>query len=312
MKCTEAYFGIIGEGEAVIEMAQASGLALIPDDQKNPLYTSTYGTGELVMEAVRSGCRKIALAIGGSATNDGGMGFASALGVRFLDTDGRILAGKGIDLEKVADIDISAIPEEIRSTHFTVMCDVTNPLCGKDGATFTFGKQKGGTPEILNVLESGMCNYRDLMIRKFGINPDDIPGAGAAGGLGAALRILFGAEMKSGIESVLDMVQFDSLLKDTDLVVTGEGRTDWQSCFGKVMQGVGQRARKHGVPVVALCGSLGEGYEDVYQYGIDSIMTTVDAPMELAEALDRADELYYKGAIRLFRMIRAGRKSAVY
>jgi glycerate kinase len=312
MKCTEAYFGIIGEGEAVIEMAQASGLALIPDDQKNPLYTSTYGTGELVMEAVRSGCRKIALAIGGSATNDGGMGFASALGVRFLDTDGRILAGKGIDLEKVADIDISAIPEEIRSTHFTVMCDVTNPLCGKDGATFTFGKQKGGTPEILNVLESGMCNYRDLMIRKFGINPDDIPGAGAAGGLGAALRILFGAEMKSGIESVLDMVQFDSLLKDTDLVVTGEGRTDWQSCFGKVMQGVGPRARKYGVQVVALCGSLGEGYEDVYQYGIDSIMTTVDAPMELAEALDRADELYYKGAIRLFRMIRAGRKSAVY
>ena len=151
-----------------------------------------------------------------------------------------------------------------------------------------------------------MCSYRDVIIRKFGINPDDIPGTGAAGGLGAALKIFFHAEMKSGIETVLDMIGFDELLSGADLVVTGEGRTDWQSCFGKVMQGVGDRAKKHDIPAVALCGGLGKGYEGIYEHGIDSIITTVDTPMALQEALERAEELYYKGAVRMFRMVRAG------
>ena len=186
------------------------------------------------------------------------------------------------------------------------MCDVTNPLCGKDGATFTFGKQKGGTPEILDRLEKGMENYRSVIIREFGIDPNETPGTGAAGGLGAALKIFFNAEMKSGIETVLDLIDFDGLLSGSDLVVTGEGRTDWQSCFGKVMQGVGDRAKKYGIPAVALCGGLGKGYDGIYEHGIDSIMTTVDGPMPLSEALDRAEDLYYKGAVRLFRMVRAG------
>ena len=270
------------------------------------LNTTTYGTGELVLAAVNAGHTDISIAIGGSATNDGGMGFASALGVKFLDADGNVLEGKGSELEKVADIDVSGVPESIRKVHFTVMCDVTNPLCGKDGATYTFGKQKGGTPEILDRLEKGMCSYRDVIIKKFGVNPDDTPGTGAAGGLGAALKIFFNAEMKSGIETVLNLIDFDDLLPGADLVVTGEGRTDWQSCFGKVMQGVGDRAKKYDVPAVALCGGLGTGYEGIYEHGIDSIITTVDGPMPLAEALDRAEELYYKGAVRLFRMVRAG------
>ena len=306
MEMTRAYYGILSDTEAVLEMAQASGLPMVPEEKRNPLNTTTYGTGELVLAALNAGYTDISIAIGGSATNDGGMGFASALGVKFLDADGNILEGKGSELEKVAHIDASGVPENVRKARFTVMCDVTNPLCGKDGATYTFGKQKGGTPEILDRLEKGMQNYRDVIIREFGKNPDETPGTGAAGGLGAALKIFFDAEMKSGIDTVLDLIDFDSVIYGADLIVTGEGRTDWQSCFGKVMQGVGDRAMKQNVPAVALCGGLGKGYADIYAHGIDSIMTTVDGPMELSEALDRAEELYYMGAVRLFRMVRAG------
>ena len=306
METVMAYYGRLSDKEAVLEMAQASGLPMVPEELRNPLNTTTYGTGELVKAALDAGYTDISIAIGGSATNDGGMGFASALGVRFLDADGNVLEGKGSELEKVAHIDVSGLNEKAKKAHFTVMCDVTNPLCGKDGATFTFGKQKGGTPEILERLEKGMCNYRDVIIREFGINPDDTPGTGAAGGLGAALKIFLNAEMKSGIETVLDLIDFDKILEGVDLVVTGEGRTDWQSCFGKVMQGVGDRAKKYDIPVTALCGGLGKGYDQIYEHGIDSIMTTVDGPMPLAKALEKAEELYYKGAIRMFRMVRAG------
>ena len=306
METVKAYYGRLSDKEAILEMAQASGLPMVPEELRNPLNTTTYGTGELVKAALDAGYTDISIAIGGSATNDGGMGFASALGVRFFDADGNVLEGKGSELEKVAHIDVSGLDERAKSAHFTVMCDVTNPLCGKDGATFTFGKQKGGTPEILERLEKGMCNYRDVIIKEFGINLDDTPGTGAAGGLGAALKIYLNAEMKSGIETVLDLIDFDSILNGVDLVVTGEGRTDWQSCFGKVMQGVGDRAKKYDIPVTALCGGLGKGYDQIYEHGIDSIMTTVDSPMPLAKALEKAEELYYKGAIRMFRMVRAG------
>ncbi|MBQ8052870.1 MAG: glycerate kinase [Lachnospiraceae bacterium] len=306
METVMAYYGRLSDKEAVLEMAQASGLPMVPEELRNPLNTTTYGTGELVKAALDAGYTDLSIAIGGSATNDGGMGFASALGVRFLDADGNVLEGKGSELEKVAHIDVSGLDEKAKKAHFTVMCDVTNPLCGKDGATFTFGKQKGGTPEILERLEKGMCNYRDVIIGEFGINPDDTPGTGAAGGLGAALKIFLNAEMKSGIETVLDLIDFDKILEGVDLVVTGEGRTDWQSCFGKVMQGVGDRAKKYDIPVTALCGGLGKGYDQIYEHGIDSIMTTVDGPMPLAKALEKAEDLYYKGAIRMFRMVRAG------
>ena len=308
MEDARAYYGKLSDSEAVLEMAQASGLPMVPEELRNPLNTTTFGTGELVKAALDQGFTDISIAIGGSATNDGGMGFASALGVRFYDAEGNVLEGKGSELEKVAHIDMSGLDERAKKAHFTVMCDVTNPLCGKDGATYTFGKQKGGTPEILDRLEKGMCNYRDVIIKEFGVNPDETPGTGAAGGLGAALQIYLNAEMKSGIETVLDLINFDSLIDGADLVVTGEGRTDWQSCFGKVMQGVGDRAKKHDIPVTALCGGLGEGYDQIYEHGIDSIITTVDGPMPLSQALEEAVDLYYKGAIRMFRMVRAGMK----
>ena len=306
MEPEHGFYGKLSETEAVLEMAAASGLPMVPMEKRNPLNTTTYGTGELLKAAIDSGFTEIAIAIGGSATNDGGMGFASALGIRFLDKDGNALEGKGSELSKIRHIDMTGLDPAVKKAHFTVMCDVTNPLCGPDGATYTFGKQKGGTPEILDELEKGMQNYRDVIIREFGINPDEIKGAGAAGGLGTALKVFLGAEMKSGIETVLDLIDFDERIKGVDLVVTGEGRTDWQSCFGKVMQGVGDRSKKQEVPVIALCGGLGKDYEKIFDHGIDSIMTTVDGPMPLQEALDKAEELYYKGAVRMFRFIKSG------
>lgn len=306
MEMEQGFYGRLSDTEAILEMAAASGLPMVPEEKRNPLNTTTYGTGELLKAALDAGYTEIAIAIGGSATNDGGMGFASALGIRFLDQEGNVLEGCGEDLEKVAHIDMSGLDPAVQKAHFTVMCDVTNPLCGPDGATYTFGKQKGGTPEILDRLEKGMQNYRDVIIREFGINPDEIQGSGAAGGLGTALKVFLHAEMKSGIETVLDLIDFDARLEGVDLVVTGEGRTDWQSCFGKVMQGVGDRSAKHQVPVAALCGGLGPDYEKIYAHGISSIMTTVDGPMPLKEALDNASELYYKGAIRMFRFLQTG------
>ena len=306
MEMEQGFYGRLSDTEAILEMAAASGLPMVPEEKRNPLNTTTYGTGELLKAALDAGYTEIAIAIGGSATNDGGMGFASALGIRFLDQDGNVLEGRGENLEKVAHIDMSGLDPAVQKAHFTVMCDVTNPLCGPNGATYTFGKQKGGTPEILDRLEKGMQNYRDVIIREFGINPDEIQGSGAAGGLGAALKVFLHAEMKSGSETVLDLIDFDARLEGVDLVVTGEGRTDWQSCFGKVMQGVGDRSAKHQVPVAALCGGLGPDYEKIYAHGIRSIMTTVDGPMPLKEALDNASELYYKGAIRMFRFLQTG------
>ena len=306
MENAEAVYGKLDSTRAVLEMAAASGLPMVPEKDRNPLYTTSFGTGEMIRDALDKGFSDISIAIGGSATNDGGMGCVRALGVKFLDENGQELEGRGIDLERVHSIDVSGLDPRIKDTKITVMCDVTNPLCGKDGATWTFGAQKGATPEIQERLEIGMQNYRDVIIRQFGINPDDIKGSGAAGGLGTALMVFLGGEMKSGIETVLDLIDFDSRLEGVDLVVTGEGRTDWQSCFGKVMQGVGERAKKKGVPAVGLSGSLGKNAEQIFDCGIESLMTTVDAPMPLEEALGNAEALYYRGAVRMFRFIRTG------
>jgi glycerate kinase len=190
------------------------------------------------------------------------------------------------------------------------MCDVTNPLCGEHGATYTFGAQKGATPEIQKELEAGMRRYRDIIRDEFGIDCDAVQGAGAAGGLGAALKVFLHGRMRSGIETVLELIRFDKRLEGVDLVVTGEGRTDWQSCFGKVMQGVGAHAKAKGIPVVGLSGSLGRGALDIAAHGVESLMTTVNAPMALQDALDNAEALYYEGAVRMFRLIRVGMSMA--
>ncbi len=308
MEPERACFGKLDEDRAVMEMAAASGLPMVPEEKRDPTKTTTYGTGELIRAMLEQGFTDLSIAIGGSATNDGGMGCMRALGVRFLDADGQELSGCGADLGKVARIDMSGLDPRVKDAKFTVMCDVTNPLCGPDGATCTYGAQKGGTPQMLKELEAGMENYREVLKREFGVDADGIPGAGAAGGLGAALCIMLQAQLKSGIENVLDLIDFDRKLTGVSLVVTGEGRCDWQSCYGKVMQGVGLRCQKAGVPAVALVGSMGEGAEDIFSYGICSIMTTVNTAMSQEEALARAEELYEDAALRMFRMIRAGMK----
>ncbi len=303
-----ACFGRIGENKAVLEMAAASGLPLLKEGERNPIQASTYGTGELILAALEEGCLEIAVAIGGSATNDGGMGCLRALGVRFLDQSGNDLEGCGADLERVSAIDRSGLHPLISQAKFTVMCDVTNPLTGPDGATRTFGKQKGGTPEMLDRLEAGMENYRSVLEQTFGVDVNQIPGTGAAGGLGAALFLFLRAELKSGIETVLDLIHFDERLEGVSVVVTGEGRTDWQSAFGKVISGVGLRCQKKGIPVLALSGGLGAGADKLYGYGVTSMMTAVDGPMPLQEALARAEELYRDAALRMFRILQVGRQ----
>ena len=306
LETVHTYYGSLDENRAIIEMAAASGLTLIPESKRDPRTTTSFGTGEMIKNALNRGFTDISIAIGGSATNDGGMGCMRALGVRFLDAGGEELNGRGEDLIRVSSIDTSGLDPRLNQVKLTVMCDVNNPLCGPDGAAYTFGKQKGGTPPVLDQLENGMINYRNIMIQKFGINPDEIPGSGAAGGLGAALCIFLGGQLKSGIETVLDLIDFDSRLNGVSLVVTGEGRADWQSCFGKVMQGIGERCRQRGIPAVALTGSMGTGAEKIYDYGIRSIMTTVNGVMDLNEAFNRAEDLYYQGAIRMFRLIALG------
>ena len=302
---TARYLGL-DRKRAVIEMAEASGLARLPREFRNPLYTSSTGTGELIKDALKRGFSDITVALGGSATNDGGMGALTALGVVFRDMQGRKLAGRGTDLAQVRDIDVSGQDPLLRDVRIRVMTDVRNPLTGPGGATMVFGAQKGGTPEMLEELENGMCNYRERIIAATGRDPDDLPGAGAAGGLGAALGVLAGGRLVSGIDTVLDLIDFEGRLAGADLVITGEGCTDRQSCYGKVMQAVGERARKSGVPAVGLSGSLGAGGLEIMDHGIASVMTAVAAPMTLETALARAPELYYSAALRMFRFLRTG------
>ncbi len=306
MEETTAPYGVFHGDSAIIEMAAASGLPMIPAEKRNPLHTTTYGTGELIKDALDAGFRKLSIAIGGSATNDGGMGAMRALGVRFLDREGRELEGCGRDLIRVADLDVSGLHPGVAEAEITVMCDVNNPLTGPDGATYTFGKQKGGTPPVLDELEAGMKQYRQVLEEKLGMDVDKIPGAGAAGGLGAALCVFLHANLKSGIETVLDLIGFDDLLDGVDLVVTGEGRIDWQSAFGKVPSGVGARCRARGIPAVAVVGGMGNGAEKIYEFGIDSILPTINGAMEIGEALERAEELYAGAADRMFRLVKVG------
>lgn len=301
-----AAYGIVNGDTAVIEMAQASGLPLIEMERRNPLYTSTYGTGELIRGVLEAGFRKIIIGIGGSATNDGGIGAMEALGARFLDEQGRQVKGIGESLGAIETIDLSNLMPELKAADIQVMCDVDNPLTGQRGATFVYGPQKGGTAEILERLEVGMLHYERLIRRDLGIDLSQIEGAGAAGGLGGALMAFLGAKLKSGIETILEVVDFAHILGDVDLVVTGEGRLDRQSAYGKVISGIGKACLKQGVPVVALVGSIGEGAEAIYDCGISGIVPIVNGPMTLAEAMDKAQQLTLEGAERLFRLIKIG------
>ena len=229
---------------ALIELAQAAGLTMVPPSRRDPRYTTTYGVGELIRDALDQGCTTIYLALGGSATNDGGIGAMSALGIRFLDERGRELSGVGEDLEQVRHIDRSGLHPKVADTKFIVMSDVTNPLLGRQGATYTFGPQKGADPQALQQLEQGMDRYARLVSQTTGVSIATVPGGGAAGGMGAACLAFLNAEIRSGIQTVLDLAGFDALLEQADLVITGEGRLDGQSVGGKAVSGIARRCRE--------------------------------------------------------------------
>ena len=267
----QSFYGKIDSAHAVIEMAAASGLPLVPAGMRNPLNTTTYGTGELIKAAVKDGCRDILIGLGGSATNDGGIGCLRALGVKFFDNDGNELRGVGADLAHIVEIDVSGLRDTMQGVRISIMCDVSNPLCGENGATCVFGPQKGADAACVAGLERGMRNFKERIISQFGINPDTIAGSGAAGGLGCALAVFLNAKVMSGIETILRLSDFDRKAADSDFVVTGEGRVDSQSCHGKAICGIGTHCRMLGVPAVALAGSSGEGAEEIFKYGISSL-----------------------------------------
>ena len=306
----DAKWGMLSDGTtAVMEMAQASGLPYVPQDQRDPRYTTSYGTGEMIGDALRQGARKILIGIGGSATNDGGMGMLSALGAVFTDAKGKQVSPVGDGLARVAHADFSHLLPELKECKITVLCDVTNPLLGPTGATYTYGPQKGGTPAICDGLEAGMTNYARVIQQVTGKDIDHIPGAGAAGGLGAAFAGVLGATLKSGIDAVLETVDFDQKLTDVDLVVTGEGRIDGQSVrFGKVPVGVARHCAAKHIPVLCIVGGMGEGAEGLFDLCESTIQTTVSGPMPLEEAMANAGKLYLDAALRLFRAVRIGMK----
>lgn len=299
-------YGLLPGQKAIIEMAEASGLPLVPSDQRNAAKTSSIGTGMLIRDALDAGIRDITIAIGGSATNDGGMGAMQALGISFLDKNGHEVFGCGENLALVTRVDVSKLHPAAAQTCFTVMCDVTNPLLGTHGATYTFGRQKGADDAMLAQLEQGMTQYANAVQTSLGCDNSTAPGAGAAGGLGFALMTFLHAHAQPGIEAVLDLLDFDRMLKEVDLVITGEGRMDWQSAFGKVPSGVGKRCKKAGIPAVAIVGGLLDGYEAIYDCGIHSVVTTINGAMSIEDALANSQALYLDAARRLLRMIRCG------
>ncbi|QJC50584.1 glycerate kinase [Paenibacillus albicereus] len=281
-----ARYGIMGDGvTAAIEMASASGIQLVPKEQRNPLVTTTYGTGELIRECLDQGIRKIIIGIGGSATNDGGAGMAEALGVRFLDADGAELPRGGGSLGRLARVDASGLDPRLAEVEMIVACDVTNPLCGPNGASHVFGPQKGATPEMALALDASLAHYASILAEQLGKQVRDFPGAGAAGGLGAGLLVFTQATLQRGIDIVIDSTGLRAKLAEADYCFTGEGGMDFQTKFGKTPFGVARAAKEAGKPVIALAGYIGDGAEALYEEGIDAIFGIVPGAAELERLL---------------------------
>lgn len=282
-----AFFGVLGDGKtAVIEMAAASGLHLVPVEKRNPLLTTTRGTGELILAALDEGVDHLIIGIGGSATNDGGSGMAQALGARLLDKDRNEIAPGGGSLDKLANIDISELDARLQNVKIEVACDVDNPLIGQDGASHVFGPQKGATPEMVKQLDQNLAHYATILARDLGKDVAHIPGAGAAGGLGAGLLAFLDAELKSGIDIVIAATDLEEKIKDADLVITGEGKIDSQTIHGKTPIGVAKTAKKFNIPVIAICGSIADDADVVHDHGIDVLFSSLMRITTLEEALE--------------------------
>ena len=288
----EAFYGLLGnENTAVIEMASASGLPLVPESKRDPSKTTTYGTGELIKAALSHNVEKIILGIGGSATTDAGVGMAQALGVEFLDQNNNEVGFGGEKLKDIKKINMKNMDQRINNVEILVACDVDNPLYGKKGAAYVYSPQKGADQKMVEKLDNNLRHFNHVVKKQLNKNVNQIEGAGAAGGLGAGLVAFLDAELKNGIEIILDIVSFDQKLKDVDLIITGEGMLDEQSVYGKTPIGVAKRARKHEIPVIAIAGSLGKGVDKVLKKGIDSYFSIVDKPDSLENIINRTDKL---------------------
>ncbi|AWP30543.1 glycerate kinase [Paenibacillus vortex V453] len=282
----EASYGVSGDGSTgVLEMASASGIHLVPPAERNPLVTTTYGTGELIKACLDHGVSRLLIGIGGSATNDGGAGVVQALGGKLLDAEGRELAFGGGGLGRLASFDLTGLDSRLQHVEVEVACDVTNPLCGETGASHVFGPQKGATPDMIEQLDSNLRNYAGVMKQQLGKDIVDYPGAGAAGGLGGGLMVFLNGTLKKGIDMVVDYTGLEEKVRQADMVWTGEGGMDFQTQYGKTPLGVAMVAKKHGKPVVALAGRIGDGIEVLYDKGMDAIFGIMPGAATLSEAL---------------------------
>lgn len=304
---TTAHWGAMGDNQtAIIEMARTSGLAMVPPAKRNPLITTTYGLGEMIRHAMEAGFRRFIIGIGGSATNDGGTGMAQALGIHFTDLSGNELPFGGAGLSKLHKIDISQIDPRILQSEFMVACDVSNPLTGPEGASEVYGPQKGATPEMVAQLDQALTHLAQVIRKDLGLEINDISGAGAAGGLGGGLIAFLNGKLRTGVDIVLDTLRLDDKLYGADLVITGEGSLDFQTVYDKAPIGVAKRAKNNGIPVIAVSGSLGNGYTNIHEHGIDAALAIIRYPMTLEESSQNASELITDATEQAFRLLKVG------
>ena len=304
-----AEFGILSDGKtAVIEMAAASGLAMLHPGELNPLVTTTYGTGELIKAALDEGCSSIILGIGGSATSEGGINMAQALGVRFKDVSGNEVGWGAQVLKDIRSIDMSGLDPRLRETEILVACDVDNPLCGLEGAAHVYGPQKGATPEMISDIDVGLAHLAEIINSDLGVDVRTFPGSGASGGLGAGLVAFFGAKLNSGSKIILEACNLEERIRHAQLVFTGEGELNLQTLHGKAPMAVIGVASKVGVPVIAVTGSIGEGAEALYKNGLDAMVCTLPKPITLQKAMQSAEVLLEEAMERVMRLIVLCRK----
>ena len=300
-----AEYGILNEGTtAVIEMAKASGLELLKEQEKNPYNTSSYGTGQLILDALDRGCQKIIIGIGGSATNDGGMGMVKALGGKFINKEGIELTEGGGALGELSSINLTNFDKRISNCKIVVACDVTNKLTGENGASFVYGAQKGGSKEQLEFLDKNLEHYAAIIRNHLGIEIENINGAGAGGGMGAGLIAFLNAELKSGIDLILETLEIKKHIKNIDLIITGEGKIDKQTLQGKTILGIAALAKEYHVPVIAITGKIGDNIDEIYKLGITSIFSIVNKPMKLEEAINDVEYLIQSCIETIIRTIK--------
>ncbi|MBP2077046.1 glycerate kinase [Oceanobacillus polygoni] len=295
-------YGVLGDKKTcVIEMATASGLTLLTDEQLSPLKATTYGTGQLIKQAMDDGFTSFIIAIGGSATNDGGAGMLQALGLKLFNKDGNEIGYGGGELDKIASIEDQSFDSRIKDCNFLIASDVENPLIGPNGASHVFGPQKGASPEMVELLDQNLTHWADHVAELTGIHLHNLPGAGAAGGIGGAFQAFFPCEVKRGIDVVLEHSKFAELLPNTDLVITGEGKVDGQTASGKTPLGVAQTAKKQDVPTIIIAGSIGDGIEVLHEFGVISIHSIISQPMTLKESITNAAKLLEQSAEQVIR-----------